>query len=78
MFVANVFDGPTKPYEMQRKRVSRVESAIGERPSRAARMANRFNDIGIVSGTKANGLLHLKNGVDYINPGEEDQMEIYG
>ncbi|XP_020286943.1 probable cation-transporting ATPase 13A3 isoform X2 [Pseudomyrmex gracilis] len=29
-------------------------------------------------GTKANGLLHLKNGVDYINPGEEDQMEIYG
>lgn len=33
---------------------------------------------GIVSGTKANGLLHLKNGVDYINPGEEDQMEIYG
>ncbi|XP_067207720.1 polyamine-transporting ATPase 13A3 isoform X2 [Linepithema humile] len=30
------------------------------------------------NGTKANGLLHLKNGVDYVNPGEEDQMEIYG
>jgi cation-transporting ATPase 13A3/4/5 len=41
-------------------------------------MAARCNDIGIISGTKANGLLHLKNGVDYINPGEEDQMEIYG
>lgn len=62
-------------------RVSRVESAIGERPFSAAivaRMAAHSNDIGIVSGTKANGLLHLKNGVDYINPGEEDQMEIYG
>ncbi|XP_043505949.1 polyamine-transporting ATPase 13A3 isoform X1 [Polistes fuscatus] len=30
------------------------------------------------NGTRGNGLLHLKNGVDYINPGEEDQMEIYG
>lgn len=29
-------------------------------------------------GTRANGILHLKNGVDYVNPGEEDQMEIYG
>lgn len=29
-------------------------------------------------GTKSNGILHLKNGIDYINPGEEDQMEIYG
>lgn len=29
-------------------------------------------------GTRGNGLTHLKNGVDYINPGEEDQMEIYG
>ncbi|EFN68541.1 Probable cation-transporting ATPase 13A3 [Camponotus floridanus] len=28
--------------------------------------------------TRANGILHLKNGVDYVNPGEEDQMEIYG
>ncbi|XP_051165501.1 polyamine-transporting ATPase 13A3 isoform X1 [Leptopilina boulardi] len=28
--------------------------------------------------TRGNGLLQLKNGVDYINPGEEDQMEIYG
>jgi cation-transporting ATPase 13A3/4/5 len=36
------------------------------------------NIIGVVSGTRINGLLHLKNGVDYINPGEEDQMEIYG
>ncbi|XP_012276995.1 probable cation-transporting ATPase 13A3 isoform X2 [Orussus abietinus] len=32
----------------------------------------------IMDGTRGNGLLHLKNGVDYINPGEEDQMEIYG
>lgn len=31
-----------------------------------------------VPGTRGDGLLHLKNGVDYINPGEEDQMEIYG
>lgn len=29
-------------------------------------------------GTRGNGLLHLKNGVDYINAGEEDQMEIHG
>jgi len=41
-------------------------------------MATRCNNFGVVSGTRANGLLHLKNGVDYINPGEEDQMEIYG
>lgn len=41
-------------------------------------MAARCNAIGVISGTKANGLLHLKNGVDYVNPGEEDQMEIYG
>ena len=32
----------------------------------------------LVSGTRGNGLIQLKNGVDYINPGEEDQMEIYG
>ncbi|XP_034951787.1 probable cation-transporting ATPase 13A3 [Chelonus insularis] len=32
----------------------------------------------LLEGTRGNGLLHLKNGVDYINPGEEDQMEIYG
>ncbi|XP_058794306.1 polyamine-transporting ATPase 13A3 isoform X2 [Phymastichus coffea] len=32
----------------------------------------------IMDGTRGNGLLHLKNGVDYVNPGEEDQMEIYG
>ncbi|XP_066597773.1 polyamine-transporting ATPase 13A3 isoform X2 [Prorops nasuta] len=31
----------------------------------------------ILDGSRGNGLLHLKNGVDYINPGEEDQMEIY-
>lgn len=31
-----------------------------------------------VTGTRGNGLLQLKNGVDYINPGQEDQMEIYG
>nr|XP_034192113.1 probable cation-transporting ATPase 13A3 isoform X2 [Osmia lignaria] len=28
-------------------------------------------------GTRGNGI-HLKNGIDYVNPGEEDQMEIYG
>ncbi|XP_008206786.1 cation-transporting ATPase 13A2 isoform X2 [Nasonia vitripennis] len=32
----------------------------------------------IMDGTRGNGLLQLKNGVDYVNPGEEDQMEIYG
>ncbi|XP_033230085.1 probable cation-transporting ATPase 13A3 isoform X2 [Belonocnema kinseyi] len=32
----------------------------------------------IMDGTRGNGLIHLKNGVDYVNPGEEDQMEIYG
>ncbi|XP_012139702.1 polyamine-transporting ATPase anne boleyn isoform X2 [Megachile rotundata] len=31
-----------------------------------------------MNGTRGNGILHLKNGIDYINPGEEDQMEIYG
>lgn len=42
------------------------------------RFVSRSNDTNVISGTRANGLLHLKNGVDYINPGEEDQMEIYG
>ncbi|XP_014218278.1 probable cation-transporting ATPase 13A3 isoform X2 [Copidosoma floridanum] len=28
--------------------------------------------------TRGNGLVPLKDGVDYVNPGEEDQMEIYG
>ncbi|XP_043280695.1 polyamine-transporting ATPase 13A3 isoform X2 [Venturia canescens] len=32
----------------------------------------------IMDGTRGNGLIQLKNGVDYINPGQEDQMEIYG
>ncbi|XP_014236851.1 cation-transporting ATPase 13A2 isoform X1 [Trichogramma pretiosum] len=32
----------------------------------------------LLEGTRGNGLPHLKNGVDYVNPGEEDQMEIYG
>ncbi|RLU24127.1 hypothetical protein DMN91_004336 [Ooceraea biroi] len=41
-------------------------------------MATCSNVAGVVSGTRANGLQHLKNGVDYVNPGEEDQMEIYG
>lgn len=34
--------------------------------------------LALFPGTRANGILHLKNGVDYVNPGEEDQMEIYG
>lgn len=42
------------------------------------RITSHCNDINVISGTRANGLLHLKTGVDYINPGEEDQMEIYG
>ncbi|KAJ8686576.1 hypothetical protein QAD02_022370 [Eretmocerus hayati] len=32
----------------------------------------------LLEGTRGDGLTHLKNGVDYVNPGEEDQMEIYG
>ncbi|KAK0175752.1 hypothetical protein PV327_009479 [Microctonus hyperodae] len=32
----------------------------------------------LLEGARGNGLFHLKNGVDYINPGDEDQMEIYG
>ncbi|XP_031832819.1 polyamine-transporting ATPase anne boleyn isoform X2 [Nomia melanderi] len=31
-----------------------------------------------MNGARGTGILHLKNGVDYVNPGEEDQMEIYG
>lgn len=60
--------------------VGRTKFAIGEWTFRTIgmRMASRCNDIGVISGARANGLLHLKNGVDYINPGEEDQMEIYG
>lgn len=41
---------------------------------RTERMYSRV----FVTGTRGNGLLQLKNGVDYINPGQEDQMEIYG
>lgn len=53
--------------------------AIGERTfgTIAMQMAS-CNNIDVISGSRTNGLLHLKNGVDYINPGEEDQMEIYG
>ncbi|XP_011495006.1 PREDICTED: probable cation-transporting ATPase 13A3 [Ceratosolen solmsi marchali] len=32
----------------------------------------------LLEGNRGNGLLHLKSGIDYVNPGEEDQMEIYG
>ncbi|XP_057320538.1 polyamine-transporting ATPase 13A3-like isoform X2 [Microplitis mediator] len=32
----------------------------------------------LLEGTRGNEVLQLKNGVDYINPGEEDQMEVYG
>ncbi|XP_050450065.1 polyamine-transporting ATPase 13A3 isoform X1 [Cataglyphis hispanica] len=50
--------------------------------SRNATIANereqREQKTELLEGTRANGLLHLKNGVDYVNPGEEDQMEIYG
>lgn len=32
----------------------------------------------LLEDARSPGILHLKNGVDYVNPGEEDQMEIYG
>ncbi|XP_032670588.1 probable cation-transporting ATPase 13A3 isoform X1 [Odontomachus brunneus] len=53
-------------------------SVFGSRNAAAVNEHQREQKTELLEGNKANGLLHLKNGVDYINPGEEDQMEIYG
>lgn len=53
-------------------------SVFGTRGANTAADHQREQKTELLEGTRGNGVLHLKNGVDYVNPGEEDQMEIYG
>ncbi|KYN32967.1 putative cation-transporting ATPase 13A3 [Trachymyrmex septentrionalis] len=69
---------PPTPNKLNLSFTRNAYSVFGSRNATTANEHQHEQKTELLEGTRANGLLHLKNGVDYINPGEEDQMEIYG
>ncbi|KMQ98094.1 putative cation-transporting atpase 13a3, partial [Lasius niger] len=69
---------PPTPSKLNLSFARNAYSVFGGRNATIANEHQREQKTELLEGTRTNGLLHLKNGVDYINPGEEDQMEIYG
>lgn len=69
---------PPTPSKLNLSFARNAYSVFGTRATGTTTEQQREQKTELLEGTRGNGLLHLKNGVDYINPGEEDQMEIYG
>lgn len=69
---------PPTPSKLNLSFARNAYSVFGTCGSNATADHQREQKTELLEGARGNGLLHLKNGVDYINPGEEDQMEIYG
>lgn len=69
---------PPTPNKLNLSFTRNAYSVFGSRNAATANEHQSEQKTELLEGTRANGLLHLKTGVDYINPGEEDQMEIYG
>lgn len=69
---------PPTPNKLNLSFARNAYSVFGTRATDTTTEQQREQKTELLEGTRGNGLLHLKNGVDYINPGEEDQMEIYG
>ncbi|XP_076763504.1 polyamine-transporting ATPase anne boleyn isoform X1 [Xylocopa sonorina] len=69
---------PPTPNKLNLSFARNTYSVFGARGTNATADQQREQKTELLEGTRSNGILHLKNGIDYINPGEEDQMEIYG
>ncbi|CAK9833512.1 Polyamine-transporting ATPase 13A3 [Anthophora retusa] len=69
---------PPTPNKLNLSFARNAYSVFGTRGNDTAADPQREQKTELLEGTKSNGLRHVKNGVDYINAGEEDQMEIYG
>ncbi|XP_015114846.1 probable cation-transporting ATPase 13A3 isoform X1 [Diachasma alloeum] len=69
---------PTTPKKLNLSFAKNAYSVFGGKRAGNGEEQRTEQKTELLEGTRGNGLLHLKNGVDYINPGEEDQMEIYG
>ncbi|XP_006611115.1 probable cation-transporting ATPase 13A3 isoform X3 [Apis dorsata] len=69
---------PPTPNKLNLSFARNAYNVFGARGTNTTTDHQREQKTELLEGTKSNGILHLKNGIDYINPGEEDQMEIYG
>ncbi|KAF3426213.1 hypothetical protein E2986_01905 [Frieseomelitta varia] len=69
---------PPTPNKLNLSFARNAYSVFGARGTNTTADHQREQKTELLEGTRSNGILHLKNGIDYINPGEEDQMEIYG
>ncbi|XP_068983430.1 polyamine-transporting ATPase 13A3 isoform X1 [Bombus flavifrons] len=69
---------PPTPNKLNLSFARNAYSVFGTRGTNTTADQQREQKTELLEGTRGNGILHLKNGIDYINPGEEDQMEIYG
>ncbi|XP_046432017.1 polyamine-transporting ATPase 13A3 isoform X1 [Neodiprion fabricii] len=69
---------PSTPNKLNLSFARNAYSVFGNRNANPSTEQQHEQKTELLEGTRGNGLLHLKNGVDYINAGEEDQMEIYG
>ncbi|KZC05774.1 putative cation-transporting ATPase 13A3 [Dufourea novaeangliae] len=69
---------PPTPSKLNLNFARNAYSVFGTRGTNNTADHQREQKTELLEGTRGNGILHLKNGVDYVNPGEEDQMEIHG
>lgn len=76
--IFSVASMPPTPNKLNLSFTRNAYSVFGSRNATTVNEHQHEQKTELLEDTRANGLLHLKNGVDYINLGEEDQMEIYG
>ncbi|XP_053974573.1 polyamine-transporting ATPase 13A3-like isoform X1 [Hylaeus volcanicus] len=69
---------PPTPSKLNLNFARNAYNVFGTRGNNAAADNQHEQKTELLEGARGNGLLRMKNGVDYVNPGEEDQMEIYG
>ncbi|XP_033335964.2 polyamine-transporting ATPase anne boleyn isoform X1 [Megalopta genalis] len=69
---------PPTPSKLNLNFARNAYSVFGTRGTNNAADQQREQKTELLEDARSPGILQLKNGVDYVNPGEEDQMEIYG
>ncbi|XP_076635003.1 polyamine-transporting ATPase anne boleyn [Colletes latitarsis] len=69
---------PPTPSKLNLNFARNAYNVFGTRGTNTAAEHQREQKTELLEDAGGNGLLRMKHGVDYINPGEEDQMEIYG
>ncbi|XP_008555627.1 polyamine-transporting ATPase 13A3 [Microplitis demolitor] len=69
---------PTTPSELNSSSAGNEDKSFENRTPTDIVDPQIEQETELLEGTKGKEHLQFKNGVDYINPGEEDQMEVYG